>query len=349
MRRVPALVVTARLLKNSVTAKRWRQDMTSLQRLLAALSLVVALPLAAQAQSYPDRPIKMILPFPAGSATDGTARFIAEELRKDMGQPVIIENLAGAGGNIAAQAAKRAVPDGYTLFMSTNSAHAVNKTLYTNLPYDPEKDFEPVAGLIRIPLTLLVRKDFPAEDVAGVVKVAGQRAATKPLSFGSGNTSSQVAAALLKASAKIDMIHVPYRGTPQALTDVVGGQIDVLIVDPYSSMGFLNSGQLKALGVTDSVRHPLLPKVPTMAEVGYKNVELVTWAALFAPAKTDPAIIDRLNKTINKILAKPEAREVLQKMAMTPMVMTPGELRGFVSVEIVRWSGYIELAGIPKK
>jgi tripartite-type tricarboxylate transporter receptor subunit TctC len=323
--------------------------MTSLQRFLATLALVACLPLAAQAQSYPDRPIKMILPFPAGSATDGTARYIAEELRKSLGQPVIIENQAGADGNIAAQNAKRAMPDGYTLFMSTNSAHAVNKTLYTNLPYDPEKDFEPVAGLIRIPLTLPVRKDFPAEDLASFVKVAGQRTATKPLSFGSGNTSSRVAAELLKASAKIDMIHVPYRGTPQALTDLVGGQIDVLIVDPYSSMGFVNSGQLKVFGVTDTVRHPLLPKVPTMAEAGYKDVELVTWAALFAPARTDPAIIDRLNKEINKILAKPEAKETLQKMAMTPMVMTPGELRSFVNSEIARWARYLQLAGIPKK
>jgi tripartite-type tricarboxylate transporter receptor subunit TctC len=323
--------------------------MTSLQRFLATLALVACLPLAAQAQSYPDRPIKMILPFPAGSATDGTARYIAEELRKSLGQPVIIENQAGADGNIAAQNAKRAMPDGYTLFMSTNSAHAVNKTLYTNLPYDPEKDFEPVAGLIRIPLTLLVRKDFPAEDLASFVKVAGQRTATKPLSFGSGNTSSRVAAELLEASAKIDMIHVPYRGTPQALTDLVGGQIDVLIVDPYSSMGFVNSGQLKVFGVTDTVRHPLLPKVPTMAEAGYKDVELVTWAALFAPARTDPAIIDRLNKEINKILAKPEAKETLQKMAMTPMVMTPGELRSFVNSEIARWARYLQLAGIPKK
>ena len=321
--------------------------MKLLQRLLATLALIACLPLAAQ--SYPDRAIKMILPFTAGSATDGTARFIAEELRKVLGQPVIIENQAGADGNIAAQNAKRALSDGYTLFMSTNSAHAVNKTLYSKLPYDPEKDFEPVAGLIRIPLILLVRKDFPAEDVAGFVKVAGQRAATKPLSFGSGNTSSHVAGELLKASAKIDMIHVPYRGTPQALTDLVGGQIDVLIVDPYSSMGFVNTGQLKALGVTDTVRHPLLPKVPTMAEAGYKDVELVTWAALFAPAKTDPAIVARLNKEINKILAKPETKGALQKMAMTPMVMTPGELRGFVSSEITRWGRYIELAGIPKK
>lgn len=314
-----------------------------------ATCIAALLALAAHAQSYPARPIKMVLPFPAGSASDVSARYIAEELRKSLGQPVIIENQAGADGNIAAQAVKRAAPDGYTLFMSTNSPHAANKALYINLPYDPEKDFEPVAGLVRIPLVLLVKKDFPAEDIAALVKLAGQRAATKPLSYGSGNTGGRVAAELLKAATKIDLIQVPYRGSPQVLTDLVGGQIDLAFVDPYTSNGFVNSGQLKALGVTDSVRHSFLPKVPTMAEAGYKDVGLVTWAALFAPANTDPAIADLLNKEINRILAKPEAKEALQKMAMTPMLMTRSELRSFVGTEILRWAGYIELAGISKK
>jgi len=322
--------------------------MGSLKRLFATLALVAGLPLAA-AQTYPDRVIKMILPFPAGSATDGAARYIAEDVRKALGQPLIIENQAGADGNIAAQNAKRAAPDGYTLFVSTNSAHGVNKTLYTHLPYDPEKDFEPVAGLIRIPLVLCVRADFPADDLAGFIKVAQQRAVTKPLAYGSGNTSNRVGAELVKSAAKVEMISVPYRGTPQALQDLVAGQLDVMFVDPYSAMGFITGGQLKVLAVMDTVRHPLVPKVPTMAEAGYKNAELVTWAAVFAPAKTDPAVIDRLNKEISKTLAKPQTKEAVQKMAMTPMVMTPGELRSFVSSEIVRWGKLVELAGIEKK
>lgn len=314
-----------------------------------ATCIPVAVPLTATAQPYPARPIKVVLPFPAGSATDGGARLIADELRKKLGQPVIIENQAGADGLFAAQAVVRAAPDGYTLFLSTNSTHAANLSLYNALPYDPEKDFLPIAGLIRIPMIMMVHKNFPADDVETFVKVAGQRAATKPLNYGSGNTAGHVAAELLKVATKTDMVHVPYRGSPQALQDLVGGHVDLLFGDPYTSMGFVSGGQLKVLGVADRVRHPLLPKVPTMAETGYKDVELVAWSAFFAPANTDVAITNRLNKEINEILARPEIIEALQKMAMTPMLMTPGELGGFVSSEIVRWRRNIELAGITKK
>lgn len=319
------------------------------RRLLSAGACMALMAGPGLAQNYPQRPIKLILPFPAGSATDGTARVIAEDLRRGLGQPVVIENQAGADGNIAAMNAKRAAPDGYTLFMSTNSAHAVNKTLYASLSYDPEKDFAPVAGLIRIPLTLVVRKDFPAVDVAGFVAVAKARSGSKPLSFGSGNTSNQIAAALLQSIAAVDITHVPYRGTPQALTDLVGGQIDALLVDPYSSMGFVQSGQLKVLAVADSVRHPLLPEVPTMVEAGLREVQVVTWAALFAPAGTPPAIVERLNAEVGKSLVRPETKSAIQKMAMSPMPMTPGELRTFVHTEIQRWGRLVELAGIPKK
>jgi len=164
-----------------------------------ATCIAAALPLTAAAQPYPARPIKLVLPFPAGSATDGPARLVAEELRKKLGQPIVIENLTGADGQIAAQAVKRAAPDGYTLFLSTNSTHASNLSLYKSLPYDPEKDFVPIAGMIRIPMIMMVGRDFPAEDVATFVKVAGQRTATKPLTYGSGNTAGHIAAELLKA------------------------------------------------------------------------------------------------------------------------------------------------------
>lgn len=320
-----------------------------LRRMISTLLLAAALPLGASAQTYPDRPIKLVLPFPAGSATDGIARVIADDMRKGLGQPVVIENQAGADGNIAAMNVRRAAPDGYTLFMSTNSAHGVNKSLYASLPYDPERDFEPVAGLIRIPLMLLVRKDFPANDVAAFVQQAKQRAATKPLSFGTGNTSSQLAAALLQSAAGLDITVVPYRGTPQALTDLVGGQIDAMVVDPYSAMGFITNGQLKALAVTDSARHALLPDVPTMAQAGYKDVQVVSWAALFAPAKTSPAVIDRLQREVASSLAKPEVKDAVQRMAMTTMVMSPEQLRTFVHAEIERWGRLAELAKVPKK
>jgi len=316
-----------------------------------AIGCVVALPIVAVAQSaYPNKTIRIVLPFPAGSATDGSARLILDDLRRRLGQPVVIENQAGADGILAAQNVKRALPDGYTLLLSTNSTHAANVSLHANLPYDPEKDFVPIAGFIRIPMVMLVRKDFPADDIATFVKVAGQRAAAKqPLNYGSGNTAGQVAGELIKVATKTDMTHVPYKGSPQALQDLIGGHVDFLFGDPYTSMSFVNSGQLKVLGVADQRRHPLLPKVPTMAEAGYKDVELVAWSAFFAPAKTDPAITSRLNKEINEILARPETQDALQKMAMTTMVMTPAELSSFVNSEIVRWRKNVELAGIEKK
>lgn len=319
------------------------------RRLLAALVLSASLPTLAFAQAYPNRPIKLVLPFPAGSATDGASRVIAEEVRKSLGQAIVVDNQAGADGILAAQAVKRAPPDGYTLLVSTNSAHGSNPSLHQQLPYDPQKDFEPVAGLIRIPLVLAVRRDFPADDLAGFIKVATQRAATKSLSYGTGNTSNRVGAELLKSAAKLDMVEVPYRGTPQALQDLVAGQIDVMAVDPFSAMGFITGGQLKVLSVMDLGRHPLLPNVPTMIEAGFKDTQVVTWAAVFAPAKTDPAIVDRLNREINAALAKPSVKEAIQKMAMSPMPMTPGELRTFVGAEIKRWGRLVELAGIPKK
>lgn len=322
--------------------------MTSLKRLFAGLALIAALPLAG-AQSYPDRVIKLILPFPPGSATDGVSRFLADELRKNIGQTVIVENQAGADGILAAQAVKRAPPDGYTLMVSTNSAHGSNPALYSQLPYDPEKDFEPVAGVIRTAQLLTVKKDFPADDLAGFVRVAKERGAAKSLSFGTGNTSSRIVAELLKSTAKIEMTNVPYRGTPQALTDLAGGQIDLFVADPFAASPFLSGGQIKVLAITDTSRLPSLPNVPTVAEAGFKGVELVSWAAVFAPAKTDPAIVERLNREINKILATREAREFIGRMGATPMVVSPSQLRSFVSSEIVRWSKLVEMAGIEKK
>jgi len=320
-----------------------------IKHIVAALALLSGASMTL-AQSYPDRPVKLILPFPVGSATDGVSRFIADELRKSLGQTLVVDNRAGADGIIAAQAVKAASPDGYTLMVSTNSAHGTNPALYNTLPYDPERDFEPVAGIMRIPQLLVVRKDFPASDVDSLVKLAKERnAAGKPLSFGTGNTSSRIAAELLKSAGGIELINVPYRGTPQALTDLIGGQIDIFFSDPFAAAGSIAGGQVKALGVTDATRVPLMPNVPTMTEAGYKSVALVSWVAVFAPAKTDPAIVNRLNADINKILASPQGMDFIHKMGASTMATTPTQLRGFVSSEIARWGQLISAAGIPKK
>jgi tripartite-type tricarboxylate transporter receptor subunit TctC len=325
-----------------------RNDMNLIKQFLVMiLALVSGLP-PAVAQTYPDRVIKLVVPFPAGSTVDALARFMADELRKELGQTLIVDNQAGADGIIAAQAVKRAAPDGYTLMVSTSSPHAANRALYPQLPYDPEKDFEPIGTLMRIPQLLVVKKDFPANDVAGLVALVKKRP-VKSVSFGTGNTSSRVLGELLNAAAKIQMTPVPYRGMPQVLQDLAGGQIDLTFTDLNLGAPLISGGQIKALANTDSVRLPSLPNVPTMAEAGYKSVELTAWAGVFAPAKTDPAIVERLNRDINKILATARARDYIQKMGATPMAMTPGEFRTFVSSEIARWGRFVELAGIEKK
>lgn len=320
-----------------------------LKNTFAACALLVGTSLA-MAQTYPDRPIKLVLPFPAGSATDGVSRFLADELRKSMGQTFVIDNRTGADGIIAAQAVKAAPPDGYTLMVSTNSAHGSNPALYNTLPYDPEKDFEAVAGVMKIPQMLVVRKDFPSNDVASFMKLAKERgAAGKPLSLGTGNTSSRIAGELLKSAGSLELTIAPYRGMPQVMTDLVGGQIDFTFSDPFAAAGFINGGQVRALGVTDATRVNLLPNIPTMTEAGFQNVALVSFVAVFAPAKTDPAIVKRLNAEINKVLASQQGKEYIQKMGATPMELSPDQLRSFVSSEIKRYGQLISAAGIPKK
>ncbi|MGE4335922.1 MAG: Bug family tripartite tricarboxylate transporter substrate binding protein, partial [Pigmentiphaga sp.] len=228
--------------------------------------------------------------------------------------------------------------------------HAANVSLHSNLSFDPEKDFLPIAGYVDVPMVLLVRSDFPAQDVKEFVEVARERAAEKnPLNYGSGNTAGQVASALLKSATKVNMTHVPYKGSAQAIQDLLGGHIDFLFTDVFSPLSLVETGRLRVLGVADEKRHALLPQVPTLAEVGYGDVKVVAWNGFFAPADTDPAIVNRLSTEINDVLDQPRTSEALQKMGLTPMKMTSAELTAFVSAEIERWRNNVELAGIEKK
>lgn len=320
--------------------------MNLLKQLLAATLVLVAGSSPGFAQMYPDKIIKLVVPFPAGSTVDALSRFLAEELRKGLGQTVIVENQGGADGILAAQAVKRAAPDGYTIMVSTSSPHAANPALYASLPYDPAKDFEAVATVMRVPQILVVRKDFPADDVAGVVRVAKERGS---LNFGTGNTASHVLGELLRSTAKIQMTPVPYRGMPQVMQDLAGGQVDLTFTDRNLAVPLIDKGLIKALAITDTARLPSLPNVPTMAEAGYKGVELAAWAGVFVPAKTDAAIVDRLNREINRVLATPQAQEFIAKLGATTISMTPAEFRAFHAAEIARWGKLVDMAGIAKK
>jgi len=304
-----------------------------------------AAPAAKAAETWPSRPVMLVVPFPAGSATDAVARKLAEGWSAALHQPFIVENKPGADGIIAARSVARAEGDGYTLFVTTNTTHSANPNIYTSLPYDPEKDFAPVGGIMKIPMVLAVRANSPANDLAAFVKLAKE----KQMSFGSGNTSSRGAAELFKARIGATMLHVPYRGTPQAITDLLGGSIDFMFPDPSSALGPIQGGQLKLLGVASAQRLNQFPKVPTIAESGYPGFEMVAWVGAFAPAKTPPEIIAQLNAEMNKILARPDMLTYFDTIGAQAYATTPEGLLAYEREDTKRWAQIVDIAQIEKK
>jgi tripartite-type tricarboxylate transporter receptor subunit TctC len=313
----------------------------------AALVLLAAALSAAFAEPYPSQRITLIVPFPPGSATDSVTRHLAESIRAATNATVVVENKPGADGNLAALAVLKAEPDGYTAFVTTNSTQAANVSLFNSLPYDPKADFAPVAGIMTIPMMLTVKSDFPAKSIAEFVELAKKR--PKPLSFGSGNTSSRGAAELFRFREGIEMQHVPYRGMPQALTDVMGGQIDCVFADPASAQGLVLDGKLRALAVTSSTRLETMPNLPTIAESGLPGYELTAWVGVFVRAKTPPEIIAKLNSLITGFVNSAEAKNYLTTIGATPFPSTPEELGAFQETDTKRWAEIIETAKIEKK
>jgi tripartite-type tricarboxylate transporter receptor subunit TctC len=301
----------------------------------------------ASAQPYPSQRMTLVVPFPPGSATDSVTRHLAESIRGSTNVTVVVENKPGADGNLAALSVLKAEPDGYTAFVTTNSTQAANASLFNSLPYDPKTDFAPVAGIMTIPMMLTVKSDFPAKSVAEFVELAKKR--EKPLSFGSGNTSSRGAAELFRFREGIEMQHVPYRGMPQALTDVIGGQIDCVFADPASARGLVQDGTLRALAVTSSKRLETMPDLPTIAESGLPGYELTAWVGVFVRAKTSPEIIAKLNDLVTAFINGPEARNYLATIGATPFPSTPQELGAFQEADARRWAGIVATAKIEKK
>lgn len=316
------------------------------RRFMAALAAgTAALAQPALAQTYPSKVVTLLVPFPPGSATDSVARKLAEGLRAAFGQPFIIENKPGGDGILAARMAARAEPDGLTIFVTTNTTHSANVNIYTSLPYDPQRDFLPVGGIMKIPMVLAVRADSPATDVASFIKLAK----SKPMTFGSGNTSSRGATEMFKARAGLDMLHVPYRGTPQAVTDLLSGSIDVLFPDPSSALGPIEGGQLKILGVASTTRLNKFPNVPTIAESGFPGFEMVAWVGAFVPSKTPADIVTRLNEELNKILAQKDLLTYFDTVGAQAYPTTPDGLRAYVDEDIRRWAEIVEIGKIEKK
>jgi tripartite-type tricarboxylate transporter receptor subunit TctC len=292
------------------------------RRRVIALAAALCLPLAAQAQArYPDKPINFIVPFAAASATDQLARALGQALTEQTKQPVVVDNKPGASGMLAAQAAAKAPADGHTVLITTNTTHAANEHLYKKLPYDPVKDFKPVAGLGKGGQVMVVRAESPYKTVADVVARAKQQPGK--LSFGSGSSSSRVAGEMLKQLSGTDILHVPYKSNPPALTDLLGGQIDFMITDTATGIPHIKAGKLRPLGYSTQKRSPLLPQVPTIDEAGVKGYDMGYWFAAYVPAGTPPAVVAQLNELLVNAVKSAPARAFFEASGVEAWTSTP--------------------------
>ena len=314
---------------------------------LAALVSIAALGLSAAQAAYPEKPIKLVVPFSAGGGADLIARTLAVELAKELGQPVIVENKPGAGTIIGSDLVAKSAPDGYTLLVSS-IAHSVNPTLVDKLPYATERDFMPVAMTVRSPNVLVVRGDSPFKTVKDIVEAA--KANPNKLTYASpGNgTSSHLAGALFEDLAKVRLQHVAYKGSAQALTDLLGGQTDILFGTSGSVGGFIESGKLRALAVTSSTRSTAYPNVPTMVEAGVAGYSTEGWYGLHAPAGTPAAVIERLNAAVRKATTTEFFKSKLVHEGMVVQTGPPAEYESYVRAEIARWSKLVKADVITK-
>jgi tripartite-type tricarboxylate transporter receptor subunit TctC len=308
----------------------------------AALTLVVAGPSFGQA--YPSKPITFIVPFAAGSATDQLARALGQSITEQTKQAVVVDNKAGASGMMAAQQVARAPADGYTVLITTNTTHAANEHLYKKLPYDPVKDFVPVTGLGRGGQVLVVRADSPYKSVADLVADAKKRPGK--LTFGSGSSSSRVAGEMLKQLTHTDILHVPYKSNPLAITDLLGGQIDFMITDAATGVPQIKGGKLRALGVSTTKRNPMLPDVPTIDEAGVKGYDMGYWFAAYLPAGTPAPVIARLHDLLVAATKSAAAKAFFESTGSDPWTTSSDELAKFQSTDAQKWGRVIKAAGI---
>jgi tripartite-type tricarboxylate transporter receptor subunit TctC len=312
----------------------------------AALATALAIaPMLAQADAFPEKPITFVVPFAAGTATDQIARTIGNGVTAETKQAVVIDNKAGASGFIASQQVAKAPADGYTVLITTNTTHAANEHLFKKLPYDPVKDYAPIAALGKGGQIMVVNPSFPAKTVAEFVAMA--KKAPGKYSFGSGSSSSRMAGELLQQMADIKLLHVPYKSNTLAVTDLLGGQIDMMITDTATGLPQVKSGKLRALGVSGAKRSPLAPDVPTIAEAGVKGYEMGYWFAAYAPAKTPPAVVHRLNELLVKAATSDAAKAAFYGPTGTDVFTTsPEDLAKFQAAESQKWGRIVKAAGI---
>jgi tripartite-type tricarboxylate transporter receptor subunit TctC len=316
-----------------------------MRKIFKALLAAVAVCAAAGtlAQGNPGRPIRLVVPFPAGTATDLAARIVSQQIQQTTGQAFIVDNKPGANGSIAGLEVVRAPADGYTLLFSSNSAIAANVALLKSMPYDPLKDLAPVAGVGENPLVLMVRADSPVHSLRAFVE--GAQKQPGKLSSGYGSSSSQVCAAMLNRVAGLDMLLVPYKGIPLALSDVIGGTVDFAFADMGNAMAQAKGGRLRALAVTTAKRSPVMPDWPAIAET-YPGFSIKGWFAIVGPAGLPRTVVDRLSADVLKAVNAPEVRERFAALGMSPMPMNPDQLHDYLVSDVANWKRLVAEANV---
>ena len=306
------------------------------------LSLVLTAP--ANAQSYPNKPVRVVVPYPPGGPTDIVARVLFQQVSEATGQQFLVDNRAGAGGNIGAEIVAKSPADGYTLLIGT-TAHAINMSLFKNLSYDVQKDFAPVSLLTQGPLVLVAHPQFPANSIKEVIELAKSKSGGLNFASSGNGQSPHLSAELFNTMAGIKMSHVPYKGSAPALTDVMSGQVDVMFDTTLSAMPFVKAGKLKALGLTSPVRSPAAPDVPTIAESGLPGYEVFAWNGVFVPAGTPKAIIQQLNDQIRKAMLLPQVKDKFSAQGFAASWNSPENFGVFVKNEVDKWSRTVKASG----
>ena len=316
-----------------------------LRAITTAILVLVTGSAFAQASAYPDKPIRFVVPYPPGGGTDVIARIVQDRLRAALGQQIVIDNRGGAGGSIGTEVVARSAPDGYTVLF-TLSSHTINPAIFSKLTFDTARDFEPIGIVCSLPQILVANPQFPANTVQQLIAMAKEKPGS--LSFASvGNGSpGHLAGEMMKIRTGTQLTHIPYRGGGPAVTDVVSGQVPLLWVSIPAAAQFVKQKQLKALAVSTVKRSAAFPDVPTMQEVGIADFEVDSWYAMFVPAKTPRAIVDRLNAALNTVLKEPEIREKLLAQGSEAVGGTPEQLGAVVNAELPKWAKLVKDAGI---
>jgi tripartite-type tricarboxylate transporter receptor subunit TctC len=299
---------------------------------------------AAQAQTWPSKPVRYIVPFPPAGATDITARIIADKISGPLGQSVVVENRPGAAGNVGSEFVAKSAPDGYTMLQLT-VAQSISATLYSKLNYDLQRDLAPAAMVALVPNVMIVNPSVPAKSVAEFVALAKARPGKINFASSGSGTSIHMSAEMFKMLTAVDIVHVPYKGSGPALADLLGGQVDVMFDNLTSSIGHIRSGKLRALAVTTVTRYPELPDVPTMQEAGVAGYEATAWFGIMVPKGTPREIVMRINGEVNKALAQADVKEKLALQGALARAWTPEEFGSFIHNEIVKWAKVVKASG----